>query len=274
VNLTFEDRATPEHYKTYPGAEDLGPTMKMWPVQTVDFGEPWIDPGVVSSPFGFEDSPDAEIISSGINSKGPDSVAIGRHGNFLLWGFFAPPSQMTDEAKKVLANAIVYIDQFDGKPMLVRAEAMSREWLRTIASYVSQFGDQAASILQHYFPADVVAECGTDQEKYVAWIDANIGYVAASPANEAAGRPPMSRSLTVDEDARALGIANNDIAILEKCIDMLESDDPEQTSRAERTLERYTRLEFESSDQWRAWLDENRDRLFFTDVGGYRWMTK
>ncbi|MFR7811667.1 MAG: hypothetical protein ACLU4N_21815 [Butyricimonas faecihominis] len=35
---------------------------------------------------GFEDSPEAEVISGGVSAKTLDAVAIGRHGNFLHWG--------------------------------------------------------------------------------------------------------------------------------------------------------------------------------------------
>jgi len=41
-------------------------------------------------------------------------VAIGRHGNFLHWGFAALSDDMTDEARDVFANAVVYIAGFAG----------------------------------------------------------------------------------------------------------------------------------------------------------------
>lgn len=42
-------------------------------------------------------------------------MAIGRHGNFLHWGFAALSDDMTDEARDVFANAVVYIAGFAGK---------------------------------------------------------------------------------------------------------------------------------------------------------------
>lgn len=47
-------------------------------------------------------------------------MAIGRHGNFFHWGFAASPADMTEEAKSVFANAIVYISQFDGQKPIAR----------------------------------------------------------------------------------------------------------------------------------------------------------
>ena len=71
--------------------------------------------GMVSRPGGFEDSPEAEIISGGVSGKTWDAVAIGRHGNFLHWGFAASPDDMTGEARDVFANAVVYMPVLPAK---------------------------------------------------------------------------------------------------------------------------------------------------------------
>lgn len=71
--------------------------------------------GVVSPSKVLETSPDGEFISGGKNSKGVDSVALGRQGSFFHWGFAASPTYMTDEAKLVFVNALHYISKFDGK---------------------------------------------------------------------------------------------------------------------------------------------------------------
>lgn len=75
---------------------------------------------MVSRPGGFEDSPEAEIISGGVSAKTWDAVAIGRHGNFLHWGFAALSDDMTDEARDVFANAVVYIAGFAGQTPVAR----------------------------------------------------------------------------------------------------------------------------------------------------------
>ncbi|SFW19408.1 hypothetical protein SAMN02927921_00472 [Sinomicrobium oceani] len=76
--------------------------------------------GMVSRGDGFLDSPDAEYISSGVNTKDVGAVAIGRHGNFFLWGFSGSPDYMTEEAKQVFANAVVYMKQFKGQKPIAR----------------------------------------------------------------------------------------------------------------------------------------------------------
>ena len=49
---------------------------------------------------------------------------------------------------------------------------------------------------------------------------------------------------------------------------MLERKD--QPELATRLLERYTQEEFDTAQRWRDWLEGNRNRLFFSDVGGFK----
>src|SRR5690606_14827838 len=92
VKMTIVERETPEdafHYKYYAEGE-IPKTIPMWRVQTKEYKtDEGFRVGMVSRPWGFEDSPDAEYISSGVCAKTLDAVAIGRHGNFLHWGFAA-----------------------------------------------------------------------------------------------------------------------------------------------------------------------------------------
>ena len=73
VQLTIANEATPPAY----AREGLGATMPMWRVQTEGYTEGTGQPiGVVSRDAGFLDSPDVEWISSGVNSKNSNAVAI------------------------------------------------------------------------------------------------------------------------------------------------------------------------------------------------------
>ncbi len=49
---------------------------------------------------------------------------------------------------------------------------------------------------------------------------------------------------------------------------MLERND--QPELATRLLKRYTQEEFDTAQRWRDWLETNRNRLFFSDVGGFK----
>ena len=94
--------------RTLPYIDDtIAPdSLPMWRVQKEGYmSKRGIRVGMVSRPGGFEDSPEAEIISGGVSGKTWDAVAIGRHGNFLHWGFAASPDDMTEEARDVFANA-------------------------------------------------------------------------------------------------------------------------------------------------------------------------
>lgn len=109
VDLTLENRPTPSPIFTYPNGFDMPTEIPMWKVNTEGYHDGnGFRIGMVARGWGFEDSPDAEVISSGVSDKDLSAVALGRHGNFFLWGFAGSPKYMTQEAKKVFANVIVY----------------------------------------------------------------------------------------------------------------------------------------------------------------------
>ena len=87
---------TPKNYRRYPGGDELKAEVRVWRVQNTGKSSG----GVVSRSYGFEDSPDAEVLTAGYNTgKESGAVGVGRHGNFLQWGFSAPPSKMTEAGR-------------------------------------------------------------------------------------------------------------------------------------------------------------------------------
>lgn len=121
VKLTMVTKPTPDGIFHYASGKDVPKEIPMWRVQKEGYLEgKGYRVGLVSRGDGFLDSPDAEYISSGVNSKDVGAVAIGRHGNFLLWGFSASPDYMTDEARQVFANTVVYIKKFKGQKPIAR----------------------------------------------------------------------------------------------------------------------------------------------------------
>lgn len=306
VELTLEERPVSSSYPTRASGRNLGETMPMWRVQTEGYlDEKGMLIGVVT-PAALEDSPDGEFISGGLNTKGSDSVAIGRQGNFLHWGFAASPTYMTEEAKLVFVNALHYISKFDGHRAFVEKKGyMTRgtiddvlyglsdegfaAWQKLIAESNAQRekmadeirakqarGEQLsnfeAQILNappsaewtrergmYGVPQTVKNRFGDDWNAYVTHFTENRPYLY-----------PVENALEVDEDAKALGIANDDMALLDRCVAMLEERNDRE--RAMRLLLRYTTEALGSAAEWRAWLDENRSRLFFTEMGGFKWM--
>src|SRR5580704_10838127 len=292
----LEDVPTPGNYP-FLSNERLGPTMKVWKVQTKNY--PDVDPGLVSTLYGFDDSPDAEVVAQGFAAKGPDTVTLGRHANFFLWGFSASPTDMRPAAQRLFVNVICYMRHFDGRRPIVRSIQQSREWALRYAISVREFSDaerqreiQAlrAAVKQHpefvperrrgnveafvaeqfdrhqksdraawerQIPENLRKQFGTNADKYVEYYRTNLEYLQ-----------PGVGGFVVDEDVKAIGVSNRRVELIDRCVSMLEHNDRAQLAR--RVLTRYTDEAFEAAPEWRKWLEQNRDSLFFSDVGGYR----
>lgn len=261
MKLDLEDCPTPEHYRNWPGSRSLGSKMKVWKVQTRKF--PDVDPGLVSNPMGFADSPDAEIISSGLNSKGPESVALGRHANFFLWGFSGAPSEMTPEARKAFLNSICYIEKFKGQQPLVRKTSISRDWVFLVIHYAMKDAKYAESILKPdgSFPEEVRKQFGKDLKKYEVYYRTNVEFLYPSNSGN-------KIRLAVDPDVHGLKLSNRKLELLDRCVTLLETD----KELALRILKRYTTEDFSTPEGWKVWLEQNRSRIFFTDTGGFKFM--
>ena len=259
-------------------------------------------PGIVTVP-GVGDSPDTEVISGGTCIKDVDAIAIARHGNFFQWGFRASPRHMTEPAKLSFINSIHYIKNFKGAERIVEHKAPFRKAAMDVPYLLSDQGwavrkshferiearnqkvrDKVAAgtateeekqfakfigkpstvergSLLKQMPKELVAEFGEDWNRYLEYYQANMGYLY--PLD-------MYHNFEVDKDAQALGIANNDVAILERSIELLEAG--EQVELAQRVLKRYTEMDYRTASEWRQWLNSNRSKLFFTEVGGYKFM--
>ena len=259
TTLEYATMDTPDGYRAHPAGKDLPEKMKTWQVQTGKFPDT-LDVGLVSDPYGFEDSPDAEWISSGENTKGPRSVAIGRHGNFFLWGFSGDPTQMTEGARQVFLNAIHYMRSFDGLRPLVEKKSRSRDWAMVYVQYVRKYaGEKGRSDwLRGLFPEAVAGETGMDADKIEAYYKENLEYLV-----------PDGRGFEADKQLKKLGVSNRDPAFFDKLLDRLTKD--EEDEDAQLLWDRYLPADFETVDDIRAWVKENREFLFFSDVGGYRW---
>jgi hypothetical protein len=297
----LEQIPTPETYSYLTLDKKLGPTMTVWKVQTKN--PPEVDPGLVSDLYGFTDSPDAEVFAQGIAGKGPDTVPLGRHANYLLWGFSAPPADMTPAGQRLFVNAVCYIHKFDGQRPLVRNEVQSREWALRLAMsprFLSQdykehdvhrrrailekhpewipaeykgnadaFLNKTSADLQAAYarsidgalPASLRQRFGLNADLYEAYYRENLEFLRPGERHGA---------FELDEEAKAVGPSNRRVEFLDRCVTMLENKD--KSDRPLRLLKRYTNETFENAAEWRKWLDQNRSRLFFSDVGGYKFL--
>ena len=309
VQMTVVEKPTPEAAFLAPYYHD-GPIpekIPMWSVQTKGYTtEPGFRVGMVSRPWGYEDSPEAEYISSGVCAKTLDAVAIGRHGNFFQWGFAASPAYMTEEAKPVLANAIVYISKFAGQTPIARKyneRLATREYVKALKytnrreAYEEKLANDAKLAQQivearkelqerldkgekvdpmafaiappksnqsfeEYMKESAKGELfelfGTDEKAIGRYLDENYDYFYGGEG---------TFTLQLDKDVKSLGIPNSDKRLLDAAIKLLEEG--KDTEKAKRILARYTLVDFPDAKGWRNWYKTNKDRLFWTESGGW-----
>lgn len=315
VTLTLEERPTPEdafHYEYFRDTP-TPKTLPMWRVQTKGYqSDKGFRIGMVARPWGFEDSPDAEYISSGVCQKTLDAVAIGRHGNFLGWGFAASPAYLTLEAQTVFANAVCYIAKFNGQGLIARKyhdRRATKEWVREIKHLGTPEAHAESEKRNQLFAGQMLAtrriaeEKQARVEKLSAQEQASLRFTASKPqsfADYLKGRRgveglfarfgtdyqayhrfydengPWLYSVApfyqfeLDEDAKSLGVPNTDPRLLDRAITLWETG--ADVAKARRLLTRYTLLDYETPQEWRAWFERHKAELFFTQGGGWVFM--
>jgi len=315
VELTLEMKKTPDNFYAYPNSENIPKQIPTWRVQGLDYENADYAIGMVSRGNGFLDSPDTEYISGGNNSKDINAVALGRHGNFFLWGFSASPDHMTDEALDVFANTIVYMKQFKGARLIAKKmdvgvairdtyvtyknrdisvekfESYKKQWLEIrqkdiarkkeleakkakgekLNKYQEAFLNKVDPVptLEAWLPNKYrmgeryFKKFGTDLQAYKQYLNENVEYLIYNPQ----GNPVME----VDEDVKEMGVSNRKPELLGKSIEWLQKKG-KKAALAQRVLERYTEESFSNAGEWENWFRTNRDRLFFTEAGGYKWL--
>lgn len=313
INMTLVKLPTPEDAYNYSYYHDgqMPDSLMMWQVLTKGYKtDKNFNVGLVSRPWGYMDSPDTEYISSGVCQKTLDAVAIGRHGNFMTWGFDASPLYMTEEAKIVFINAIVYMSKFKGgviarkynDRIATREYIKELKYLASKESYdervilnkefnemlklefetlkeKSKQGEKLSkyeqNLLSNYNPnaskeeytyadhlkryqKDLYNIFGENPDSYLKYYDENKDFFYGGEG---------SYKLSIDQDAKAWGISNNNKEILNKAIRGLESN--KEVERSLRILRRYTLCNFETPREWRDWYDTYNNKMFFTESGGW-----
>ncbi|OHB65488.1 MAG: hypothetical protein A2Y77_11050 [Planctomycetes bacterium RBG_13_62_9] len=255
VQPEFESRKTPGSYRrTYLGPGVLPDQFKVWRVQNSQVGN------VVALSRGFLDSPDAEIIAVGFNhGKEYGAIGIGRHGNFLQWGYGDTPSRMTEAGRRLFLNCIHYIRRFEGKAPLVRKRRSDRLQAVRIAPLGDRLREWAErdSKVTPGIAMDILKRYVGDPNGLAQYFRDNLEWVY------------YDKGLRIDEELKSLGIeSNRRIESLGRLIELL--DDAQHAATAKTLLGRYTDRTFETPPQWRQWFNANKDRVFFSDVGGYK----
>lgn len=315
VKLTMVERPTPAGAKEYAEIthEQLPSTLPMWKVQNKDYqNTKGYKVGMVTREWGYLDSPDTEIISGGESAKSYGAISIGRHANFLHWGFSASPTDMTEEAKPVFLNAVVYISKFAGHRIIARKlnegistrtsvderkYIVSKENYETYKSIIEESNKQMKQMADSLKKVEAAGGKLSDTEKLYAQMGDNpqpipeyIDYV-----KQRAGDLYEKFGTNVDEyvkyytDNRPYFYGNLDdyevkldedakslcIANNDKRIlDKAISmwENNQDVEKAKRILYHYTLLRYDNAKQWRQWYNKYQSKLFFTESGGWLWL--
>jgi hypothetical protein len=213
---------------------------------------------------GFDNNPDIEVFCGGENEKAASAAACWRQGNLLHFGFEQSPADLNENGQRLLLNSIAYISQFtEDQPIAVTPSvfagptALPRSYLDR---RLRDKGDatEANWILSEDLFKRVSAMKSDEVRK---WYSENRQYL--HPSSSPQGK------LDLDEDARALSIPIDRPEFFEKCISALEGSN---AASAKTLLSRYAPLaRRESAADWKKWFAENKEYLFFSDQGDYRW---
>lgn len=310
VKLSMKKKPTPGSFFNGHQGEKTPREMDRWQVVKQGFSssEPYLI-GMVSHGEGFNDSPDAESISGGVCLKNAEAVALGRQGNYFMWGFAGSPNYMTTEAQDVFVNAVCYIKKFDRLATIVKkVQIETRSGIDELVYRLDKkLYDQAIisrkegnlrmlklqeelkarkakgedighgnemflkmpvtndtqsfeSYLKGFVGDSLFTQFGTNTSAYHQYYRQNYEYFY----------PSGTYTLQLDRDAQKLGISNRKLAILEKCVSLLEAH--KDTELALRVLQRYTTEKFITASEWRNWLNKNKNNLFYTESGGFKFM--
>lgn len=314
TTVTMFDAPTPEdafHY-TYFYDEPLPPTTPRWKVQTKGYKtDPDFPVGLVARPWGYAESSESEYISSGVCAKTIDAVAIGRHANFLHWGFAASPKYMTDEAKAVFANAVVYISKFNGVKPIARKyneRIATRQYVKERMTYAKyeqwekrraeeiKMNEEFLEMKKNAEQKKLRGETLTKEDKYM------LEFEPVDPKPYSTFLKKYQGNLfgmfgtdekkyldyynenldyfTTDPNEEYELYIDEDakrmkIPVCDKrLIDKAISlwETGEDVAVAKRILYRYTLLRYDNAKQWRDWFCKYQKKLFFSEAGGWYWL--
>ena len=295
VEITPEMRPTPESTKSQQKmiGQPCPEQLEMWKVAEED-NTPNGRIGMVSREDGYTDSPETEIISGGECAKTLGAIAIGRHGNFFHWGYVADPARLTETGRNVLANAIVYASKFKGQRIIARKideyqqdrngniewidynlsrdswqtwEKMNADIRKNNPKRAAELGGKWLPKTYNEFIRDKYPELydvlGPDPAEYKRYFEKNRKYMRPDDEDRF--------TMVIDNDCREFGTGNNEIAMLDSAITAWERGGKDAI-RGKRLLLRYTLCRFDTPAEYRQWLETYRDKLFFTDAGGFVWL--
>ena len=267
VAFKIENTPTPDNFKKWkPTVGDTVPTFAVF----ASYDEKHDEPGLVTGDMGFEDMPDAERILGGINMKGPDYAAIARHGSFVMWGFHTLPEKLTDEGRKLFLNTLAYSVAHKGalvESLRLRPSRTDLEQALTI--FLGLYPEaERKGMLQRHFAGEAIPDALlTDQVAGRKWYAERAPFL--HPVDDGSDWN-TAYQLAIDAQCKELGFANDSLAFLEALAARLSKDKSDALATA--LAARY--VPGVAANEFSAWLAQNRDKLYFTEAGGWVWRVK
>jgi len=216
----------------------------------------------------ISDSPDVEIMCGGKNHKLPTAGAVWRQGNLLHFGFQETPAQLNANGRKLLENCVVYIAGFLADRPLARTpspfvEADYPKPKGYARSMLMRDGGKSATIAEMYFVEAWSKKLAKlDLASFRKWFQEHEAQICSGQGGK----------LTLDEDARALGIPLGGPEFFAGVLKALTDD--EKRPRALALLARRVTAgpgAKGSVEDWRKFLAANEQYLFYVEEGGYQW---
>lgn len=267
VDAGIEPTPTPENFKKWdPKVGDTVPTFAVFTASESERDEP----GLVTSNFGFEDRPDAERIAGGINMKGPQYAAIARHGSFVMWGFHTLPDRLTPAGRRLYLNTLAYAVAHRGALVeTLRLRPARSDLLDALTVLLHLYAEpQRMGMLQRHFAGEGIPSALLhDPAAARAWYAERAPFL--HPVDDGSDWA-TAYQLTVDPQCRELGVANDALAFLDALARRL-ADDP-LDALATSLLARY--VPDVDPARFDAWLRANREKLYFTETGGWVWRVR
>jgi hypothetical protein len=241
----------------------------------IDEPQPNAYPGWCTYVTEHNQVPELEPILGGVNAKTPTAGAVWRQGHLMHFGFEESPAQLNANGRALLVNSICYIAQFvEDRPNVdtpsvfySKKRIMARDVIGRLAADPSRDLDR---YLSAYLAPKLYDDLkGFSREELTTWFVKTEPYITIDDVGK----------FVIDLDAERLGLMPAKIEFFESVLAMLEQPDADH-STAKTLLKRYApdgpAGEVTSADdsfvaEWRQWLRENRDYLFFSDSGGFRW---
>lgn len=221
--------------------------------------------GWCTYPWGFE-SPEVEVFCGGQNEKTVTAAAVWRQGFLVHFGFEQGPRQLNDSGDDLLVRTIVYASRCGGDRPVTRLVSPFRTAKRMLMPREkARSGLASKEAASTWFAAPLAGELlALGAEERRSRFTELLPFLVATGDNK----------LEVDAALRAFGVGNCDIAFFARCEQALAAGG-EEANTARALLERYVPDgpgATATATAWTKWLAGHRDYVFFSDVGGYRWI--